>query len=112
MAQKTAKQIIGLYLYCQLCQKFVNQSFMQSHCTTNNVITDRQAAYLKGDSTISQLLYIIHKIKTNLGKHNITHGIFLDISSAFDKVWHKGLLAKLEQIGISGAVLTMLKSYV
>ena len=41
----------------------------------------------------------------------LTHGIFLDISSAFDKVWHKGLLAKLEQIGICDAVLTLLKSY-
>ena len=36
---------------------------------------------------------------------------FLDISAAFDKVWHNGLLAKIEQIGISGAFLAILKSY-
>ena len=35
----------------------------------------------------------------------------MDISAAFDKVWHNGLLAKLEQIGISGAFLTIFKSY-
>ena len=94
----------------KVCESIIHERLL-SHCITNNVITDRQAAYLKGDSTITQLLYIIHQIKTNLGKYNITHGIFLDISSAFDKVWHKGLLAKLEQIGISEAVLTLLKSY-
>ena len=33
------------------------------HFTENNVITDRQAAYLKGDSTIQQLLYIIDIIR-------------------------------------------------
>ena len=29
------------------------------HCIENNVITEKQAAYLKGDSTVSQLLYIV-----------------------------------------------------
>ena len=35
---------------------------------------------------------------------------FLDISKAFDKVWHEGLLFKLECIGISGNFPSLLKS--
>ena len=31
--------------------------------------------------------------------------LFLDISKAFDKVWHKGLIYKLKQNGISGNIL-------
>ena len=36
---------------------------------------------------------------------------FLDILKAFDKMWHQGLLFKLEHIGISGNLLSLLKSF-
>ena len=47
----------------------------------------------------------------NWGHQKITQGLFLDVSSAFDKVWHNGLLAKLHQIGIEGSLYDTLKSY-
>jgi hypothetical protein len=37
--------------------------------------------------------------------------IFCDISKAFDKVWHKGLLYKLERAGIKGKILNWIESY-
>ena len=40
-----------------------------------------------------------------------TQGVFLDVSSAFEKVWHKGLIAKLNQIGIEGKLLKLFESY-
>ena len=81
------------------------------HCIENNVITEKQAAYLKGDSTVSQLLYIVHNIRTNWTNKKITQGVFLDLSSAFEKVWHNGLLAKLGQIGVEGTFLNTISSY-
>ena len=94
----------------KVCESVIHERLL-SHCIDNDIISERQAAYLKGDSTISQLLYLVHQIRTSWGKSKIAHGLFLDISAAFDKVWHKGLLAKLEQIGISDAVLTLFNSY-
>ena len=81
------------------------------HCSSNNIISDRQAAYLKGDSTITQLIYLVHTIRNAWGQGDMAQGIFLDISSAFDKVWHKGLLAKLFQIGIEDNAFNLFQSY-
>ena len=94
----------------KICESIIHERLL-SHCIYNDVISERQAAYLKGDSTITQLLYLVHQIRTSWGKANIAHCCFLDISAAFDKVWHNGLLAKLEQIGISDQFLALLKSY-
>ena len=94
----------------KICESIVHKRLL-NHCLENDVITSKQAAYLKGDSTIQQLIYIVDKIKRQWTKGNITHGIFLDVKAAFDKVWHKGLLAKLSQIGVGGELHTFLKSY-
>ncbi len=37
--------------------------------------------------------------------------VFLDISKAFDKVWHKGLLYKLERLGARDPLLKWFKTY-
>ena len=94
----------------KICESVMHDRMMK-HCLENSVISERQAAYLKGDSTVSQLLYIVHNIRQYWGEHKITQGLFLDVSAAFDKVWHNGLIAKLDQIGVEGSFLDILRSY-
>ena len=38
-------------------------------------------------------------------------GVFLDLSKAFDRVWHDGLLYKLKSNGIEGNLFKLLKSF-
>ena len=35
----------------------------------------------------------------------------LDIAGAFDRVWHKGIIAKLRSLGIAGPLLSLLEDY-
>ena len=37
--------------------------------------------------------------------------VFCDVSKAFDRVWHEGLLLKLEAAGITGSLLTWFRFY-
>jgi hypothetical protein len=46
-----------------------------------------------------------------LEKGHEVRDVFLDIYKAFDKVWHKGLLAKLKSVGISGLLYSWFESY-
>ena len=40
-----------------------------------------------------------------------TRAVFLDISKAFDKVWHDGIVFKLKTYDITGPLLSLLESY-
>ena len=50
-------------------------------------------------------------IRTSIITHHLKLGNFLDISKAFYKVWHEGLLYKLESIGISGNLVIQFRSF-
>ena len=68
----------------------------------NELISHNQSGFKPGDSYINQLLCITQDIYQSLDDGLETRHVFLDISKAFDKVWHKGLLFKLKQNGILG----------
>ena len=70
-----------------------------------------QSGFRPGDSTVNQLIFITHKIYEALEQGKEVRMVFLDISKAFDKVWHRGLLHKLEQLGVRDPLLKWLKSY-
>ena len=70
-----------------------------------------QSGFRPGDSTVNQLVFIVHKIYEALEQGKEVRMVSLDISKAFDKVWHKGLLYKLESLGVRDPVLKWIKSY-
>jgi len=53
----------------------------------------------------------VHEIHENFDRENEVRAIFLDMSKAFDKVWHEGLIFKLEQNGIEGKLLNLFQNY-
>ena len=77
----------------------------------NNLISSNQSGFKPGDSCINQLLSITHEIYKPFDDGFEVRGVFLDISKAFDKVWHKGIIFKLKQNGISGKLFSVLSDF-
>ena len=57
----------------------------------NNLVSPKQFGFVPGESSVNQLLSIIHDIFTSFDSYLEVRGVFLDIYKAFDKVWHDGL---------------------
>ena len=77
----------------------------------NNLISKNQSGFRPGDSCINQLLSITHEIYQSFDDNLEVRAVFLDISKAFDKVWHKGLIFKLKQNGISDKILNIITGF-
>ena len=79
----------------------------------NSLLWPNQFGFHPFDSCENQLLSIVHDIYANFDQNPTLEmrANFLDISKAFDKVWHEGLLFKLEYIGISGNLPSLLESF-
>ena len=83
---------------------------MYRQFTDSQLLTPNQSGFRPDDSTINQLLHITQKIYTSFEDFpsRETHAVFLDISKAFDKVWHEGLVFKLKTYGIFGLLLALI----
>ncbi len=66
----------------------------------NKIIAPNQSGFTPGDSAILQKSHIIDKMSRSMDQGQEVTAIFLDLAKAFDVVWRKGLIFKLERAGI------------
>ena len=92
---KILEKIIFKYLY----------NYLQVH----EILTKYQSGFRPKESTTNQLLEIYHIILETLCKGKDIKFIFCDVSKAFDKVWHRGLLHKLKNMALMGIYTNGLK---
>ena len=77
----------------------------------NDIITKFQSGFTKGDSTTNQLTNTYNTFASALDNGKEIRVVFFDISKAFDRVWHKGLIYKLKKIGIKSNIILWLTDY-
>ena len=80
---------------------------MYDFLTENDLFSPNKSGFRLGDSCINQLLSINHETLNAFDKGIKVCGVFLDVSKAFGKVWHDGLIFKLRPNGISGDVINV-----
>ena len=117
--KKKDKQVVSNYrpisllpIFAKVFEKIVFKN-LYNFLIANNLITKNQSGFTPGDSGTNQLLSLIHDIHLAFDDNSCleVRSIYLDMSKAFDKVWHEGLLHKLKQNGIDGNLLGLLKNY-
>ena len=77
------------------------------------LLNPNQSGFRPSDSCINQLIEITHEIfkAFDCNPPLEVRSVFLDISKAFDKVWHEGLIYKIKSMGVSGQLLNLLENY-
>ena len=109
---KLSKNIVQFHLYL-IVGKYLNACFM-TPClffSENNLLSPNQSGFRLGDSCINQLLSINLEVLSAFDMGLKVRGIFLDISKAFDKVWHNGLIFKLRENGICDEMFNVLEDF-
>ena len=110
--KKGDKQLIGNYRLCGNISEKVTFN-LYKHLTTHHLITKKQSGFRPGDSTTNQLIDLVDEIHQAFysKKPLEVRAVFLDISKAFDKVWHDELIVEMRQNDISGTLLKRFQNY-
>ena len=106
------RPISHLPIFGKRFEKLIYDS-MYENFYNHGLITPNQSGFRPNNSAINQLLSITHNIYHAFEEKpsKETRAIFLNPSKAFDRIWHKGLIYKLECKGISWNLLTLVKNY-
>ena len=109
---KNYRPISLLPISAKVFEKLLFNSLF-AHFHDNDLFTKYQSGFMPGDSCISQLFSIVHEIQSSFvcNPPVDTRAVFLDISKAFHKVWHQGLLFQLKSYGVEGSLFCLLENY-
>ena len=91
-------------------ETLLNCHFLK-HLESHNLLSDHQYGFRKARSTGDLLSYVTHVWASSLRDFGESFIVALDISKAFDRVWHRSLLAKLPSFGFPPSICTLLLDY-
>ena len=93
-------------------QKLVNKRIVD-HLENCGLFSDFQYGFRSSRSTADLLTELLSsdRIAKAFNRSGATRAVAPDISKAFDRVWHVGLLHKLKSYGISGQIFGLISFF-
>ena len=108
---KNYRPVSLLSVVSKVFEKLVNNR-IADHLEKCGIFSDFQHGFTPSQSTVDLLLTIVtDKIARTFKRSGATRAVALDISKAFDRVRHAGLLHKLKYYGISGQKFALISSF-
>ena len=77
---------------------------------SRKLLNDRQYGFRSNRSTGDLMAYLTEKWNQSLHHFGETKIVALDISKAFDRVWHQALLSKMRAYGIDESLLQWIRN--
>ena len=82
-----------------------------NHMMVNNLFSSQQYGFVKGRSTVLQLLNVMDVWTNAIDKGDSIDTVCLDFTKAFDKVPHNRLMSKINSIGFNTETLHWIKAF-
>ena len=101
---KNYRPVSLLSVVSKVFEKLVNNRIVD-RLEKCGLFSDFQYGFRSSRSTADLLTVVSDRIARAFNRSGTTRAVALDISKAFDRVWHAGLLHKLKSYGISGQIL-------
>jgi hypothetical protein len=70
-----------------------------------------QFGFKEGHSTIHPLIPLTNNVQVNKLMGKKSAALFMDINKAFDSIWHKGLLYKMNMLNVPEYITHIIKNY-
>ena len=99
-----------LSVVSKVLEKLVNNRIVD-HLEKCGIFSDFQYGFRSSRSTADLLKVVSDRIARAFNRSGATRAVALDISKAFDRIWHAGLLYKLKSYGISGQIFGPISSF-
>ena len=107
---KNYRPVSLLSVVSKVFEKLVNNRIVD-HLEKCGLFSDFQYGFRSSRSTADLLTVVSDRIARAFNRSGATRAVALDISKAFGRVWHAGLLHKLKSYGISGQIFGLISSF-
>lgn len=108
---KTSQRPITI-LNCisKIIEKMITRR-LQYYLERISFFAPEQSGFRSNHSTLDALIRLEHDARNAILEGKFCVAVFLDIAKAFDSVWHKGLLQKLKEIGITAPLAKYIQQF-